>query len=244
MAVSVVILAAGQGTRMKSDLPKVLHTIGGRPMLSWVIDAVSASGPDRILVVVGYQADRVRSACAADGIEFVLQREQLGTGHAVMQCRNALDGMDGTVAVLNGDVPCLSTETYEAFVSFHCDEGAAATVLTAIMDDPTGYGRIIRDSSGGLLKIVEHKDATTGERRICEVNSGMFCFDSNRLFSALEKIGTQNAQNEYYLPDVVDLLRRSKLKVSALPVRDSAEVAGVNTVDELAEVRRRMGLGE
>jgi UDP-N-acetylglucosamine diphosphorylase/glucosamine-1-phosphate N-acetyltransferase len=237
MKTAAIILAAGQGTRMKSDLPKVLHTIQDRPMVLYVIDRVKQLNPEKTIVVIGYQGDRVRDACRDSGVEFVLQEEQLGTGHAVMQCEKALADFEGTVIILNGDVPCLGADTLDGFTSFHETEGAAGTVLTARLADPSGYGRIVRSSGGSLLKIVEHKDATDQELEINEINSGLFCFDKKVLFDVLDHTDRDNAQKEYYLPDAIEMLRGRGLKVAAYCVEDEREVSGVNTVEELENVR-------
>jgi len=233
-----VILAAGQGKRMKSDLPKVLHPIGGRPMVAHVIDAVKTLSPRRVIVVVGYMAERVEEACAQQGVEFVLQAQQLGTGHAVMQAEALLEGFDGLLLVLNGDVPGLRPATLAALVRDHGESGAAATVLTAEVDDPSGYGRIVRGPGGELERIVEHKDATAAERAIREINSGLFCFDARSLFAVLEATGRDNVQREYYLTDAIALLKNTCARVRAHLVADSREVAGVNDPRELEAVRR------
>jgi len=238
MKTAVVILAAGQGTRMKSDLPKVLHTIDGRPMVSYVIDTVKKVSPEKTILVIGYQADRVREACGDAGVEFVLQTEQMGTGHAVMQCSDALADFEGVVTVLNGDVPCLRVETLRSFIDFHTQQGAAGTVLTAVLGDATGYGRIVRGPDDSLLKIVEHKDASESELEIREINSGLFCFDKSALFAALDGTSRDNSQAEYYLTDAIEILRSEGLKVAAFRVEDELEVSGVNTVEELDGVRR------
>ena len=238
MIKAAIILAAGQGTRMKSDLPKVLHTIQDRPMVLYVIDRVKQLFPEKIIVVIGYRADRVRDACGDTDVEFVLQQEQLGTGHAVMQCENALADFEGTVVILNGDVPCLSADTLGGFTGFHEAEAAADTVLTAELADPSGYGRIVRSSDGSLLKIVEHKDATDAELEIKEINSGLFCFDIKALFDALNSTDRDNAQKEYYLTDAIEMMSSRGLKVAAYRVEDEREVSGVNTVEELENVRR------
>jgi len=235
---AAVILAAGQGTRMKSDLPKVLHAIGERAMILLVIDAVRAADPARIVVVVGYQAERVRDVCEGTGVVFARQEQQLGTGHAVIQTEGALKDFDGTLVVLNGDVPCLRPATLERFIAHHDDQGASATVLTARMDDPSGYGRIVRAGDGSLNKIVEHKDASDEELAIDEINSGLFCFDARELFGALKQTNRDNAQNEYYLPDVIEMMREKGKRVAAWCVEDSREVAGVNTEADLETVRR------
>lgn len=239
--VNIVILAAGQGKRMNSDLPKVLHTVGGRPMLRHVIEGVQHLAPRRVIVVTGYQAERVEEACRDSGVEFVRQHEQLGTGHAVMQSAPLLEGAGGTVVVLNGDVPGLRPTTMRAFIAHHRACGAAATVLTAELDDPAGYGRIVRARDGGLERIVEHKDATPEERAIREINSGLFCFEGAELFPALRRVTRRNAQNEYYLTDVVGLLHAEGRPVAAWRVADAREVAGVNNPEELEAVRRFVG---
>jgi bifunctional UDP-N-acetylglucosamine pyrophosphorylase/glucosamine-1-phosphate N-acetyltransferase len=238
MKTAAVILAAGQGTRMKSDLPKVLHTINGRPMLSFVVDSVRGFTPEKTAVVIGYQAERVRVALGDAGVEFVLQEEQLGTGHAVLQCEDALAGFEGTVIVLNGDVPLLRSETLSEFADYHAAQKAAGTVLTAVLPDATGYGRIVRAQDDSLLKIVEHKDARPDELSIREVNSGLFCFEKNALFEALHGLDRDNAQAEYYLTDVIELMRNKGLDVRAHRVEDEREVSGVNNVEELETIRR------
>jgi bifunctional UDP-N-acetylglucosamine pyrophosphorylase/glucosamine-1-phosphate N-acetyltransferase len=235
MSMAAIILAAGKGTRMTSDLPKVLHTVQGRPMLSHVIDSVRAACDGGIYVVVGYKAAEVEEACGGEGVHFVLQEEQL-----VMQCQRALAGFSGTVVVLNGDVPCLRPQTIRQFSDYHHNEGAAATVLSARLKDPFGYGRIVRDGDGALVAIVEQKDADETTRRINEINSGLFCFDKGKLFSALGAVGRNNAQNEYYLTDVIAVLKNDGEVVRAFCVEDSSEVAGVNTDAELEAIRRRM----
>jgi bifunctional UDP-N-acetylglucosamine pyrophosphorylase/glucosamine-1-phosphate N-acetyltransferase len=193
-----------------------------------------------VIVVVGYQGERVRAACEGSGVEFVVQEEQLGTGHAVMQAQEALTGFDGTTLVLNGDVPCLRPETLKEFIDFHHSSGAVATVMTARMEDPSGYGRIVRDGDDSLLRIVEHKDASPDELAIDEINSGLFCFDTQALFAALNRTKTSNAQNEYYLTDAIEMLHTEGKRVSAWCVPDNDEVAGVNTVEELDAIRSAM----
>jgi len=239
--VAAVILAAGMGKRMQSDLPKVLHPVGGRPMLLHVIDVVKAIGASPVVVITGYQAERVEAACAGSGVLFARQAEQLGTGHAVMQAEPALAGRGGTVVVLNGDVPGLRPQTVRDFIAYHDREHAAATVLTAMLDDPAGYGRIVRDANGSLLRIVEQKDATADERDIHEINSGLFCFSAPELFSALKRVTRRNAQNEYYITDVIGLLAAEGKRVRAWCIDDAREVAGVNNPDELDAVRRFVG---
>jgi bifunctional UDP-N-acetylglucosamine pyrophosphorylase/glucosamine-1-phosphate N-acetyltransferase len=239
---AAVILAAGKGTRMPSDIPKVMHEVGDRPMVLHVVDTIRGVCDGGIFLVVGYMAEKVIEAVKGRGsvdeaVEFVYQREQLGTGHAVLQCEDALSGFDGTVIVLNGDVPGLKAETIEKFAGYHDNEGAAATVLTATVERPAGYGRIVKDSEGALLRIVEEKDASDEEKKIREINSGLFCFDKSQLFGALKSTDRENAQNEYYLTDIIDVLKQKGESVRAFCVDDPREVSGVNTVQELEAVR-------
>lgn len=232
-----VILAAGQGTRMKSKLPKVLHKAGGKPMLQHVIDAAKGAGAKRSIAVVGFQAEMVRAAISAD-TEIVVQAEQLGTGHAVLQAAEALKDETGTVMVLCGDTPLLTADMLRSFWEAHCKSGAKATVLTAVMPDATGYGRVIRSADGMLQKIVEHKDATEAERKIREVNSGIYCFDKEALFSALAEVECHNAQGEYYLPDVLDILGSRGEKIAACAVDDYESTLGVNSRVQLAQAEK------
>ncbi len=235
---AAVVLAAGKGTRMPtSDIPKVMHEIQGRPMVAYVLDAIRPVCRAPIYLVVGYEAGSVVKAFEGPGVTCVYQREQLGTGHAVLQCEEALVGFSGTVIVLNGDVPCLRSETIERFAGYHDAERATATVLTAVVDDPTGYGRIVREDDGSLSGIVEEKDATEDQRKINEINSGLFCFDKARLFEALPETNRANAQNEYYLTDVISVLKNRRERVRAYCVDDPWEVTGVNTEKELSAVK-------
>lgn len=210
-------------------------------MVAYVIDSVKRISPGKAIVVIGYRADLVRRELQSQDIEFVLQREQLGTGHAVMQCEDALAGFDGTVMVLNGDVPCLRPDTLRGFAAYHGSQEAAGTVLTAVLPDATGYGRIVRAADDSLLKIVEHKDATPEELAIREVNAGLFCFDGRLLFESLHELDRDNAQGEYYLTDVIEVMRENGLEVRAYRAEDEREVSGVNDVEELEVVRRFFG---
>lgn len=238
---AAIILAAGVGKRMRSDLPKVLHPVLGRSMLHHVLEAVHGAGVGRAVVVVGHGADRVRSAVAAPGIEFVLQAEQRGTGHAVMQAAPLFEGVTaGTAFVLCGDTPLLSTETLSDLLATHRATAAAATVLTALLDDPTGYGRVVRGPGGDVLRIVEHKDASDEDRRVREINSGLFTFSIPDLFAALAEVRPDNAQGEFYLTDTLEILRRMGRRVSAQVCRDPREVLGVNTPEQLREVEAIM----
>lgn len=235
-----LILAAGQGTRMKSDLAKVLHRVCGSPMVKHVVAAARKTGPERIILVVGHQAEAVIEEMSGDGLEFVVQKKRLGTGHAVMEARSALDGFEGTIMVLTGDTPLLRGETLSELLCHHRTSEAVATVLSAVLDDATGYGRIIRDGEGGLLKIVEHKDASEEERSVREINSGIFCFESEVLFPALDRIGRENVQGEYYLTDVMGILRGDGRKTAVYLCDRNQELLGINTVDQLKEAERLM----
>jgi bifunctional UDP-N-acetylglucosamine pyrophosphorylase/glucosamine-1-phosphate N-acetyltransferase/UDP-N-acetylglucosamine pyrophosphorylase len=238
MSTSAVILAAGKGTRMKSDLPKVLHKVMGRPMLSYVIDACRAAGCDRLIVVIGYEAEVVRSAFAGmdHEIRWVEQREQLGTGHAVMVCREELAGLSGPVLVLAGDGPLVRSATLRELLETHRTSGAACTLATSILDDPGRYGRIIRDLNGDLAGIVEYLDSTDAQRAIREVNVSMYCFDAAALREVIGKLDNNNAKGEYYLTDVLGLLRKAGRKLAAVPAVPPQEVISINDVEELRQV--------
>jgi bifunctional UDP-N-acetylglucosamine pyrophosphorylase/glucosamine-1-phosphate N-acetyltransferase len=232
-----VILAAGKGTRMKSALPKVLHEIGGKPMVQHVLDAAHIAGADKKVVVVGFGAECVEEALGNQA-EFVVQEEQLGTGHAVMQARDFLQDFDGTVMVLCGDTPLLRGETLKKLFVEHKTAGASATVLTAHMPNPTGYGRVIRDASGQVLKIVEQKDANGRELAVNEINTGIYCFERAALFEALQNTNCNNMQGEYYLTDVIGILATAHSKVWAVQVDDYQDTLGINSRMQLAEAEK------
>lgn len=235
-----IILAAGKGTRMKSGLAKVLHPLCGVPMLSHPIAAARAAGARKIVVVVGHQAQRIRDLFSRDELIFVEQRELLGTGHAVLQAREVFREYSGTIVILCGDVPLLLPETVRALYDRHRSEGAAATVLTTILADPAGYGRIVKTDDGRILKIVEEKDATAGEKQIHEINTGIYCVESRFLFTAADSLGNRNVQGEYYLTDIVEIAINKGLRVATFPASDSVEVMGINTPEELEKASRRM----
>ena len=232
-----VILAAGKGTRMKSTLPKVLHAVGGQSMLRHVMTAAEQAGSKRTIVVVGFGGDQVQAEIGA-AAEYVLQAEQLGTGHAMMQAQPALAGYTGTVLLLCGDTPLLTGNTLQQLVAAHQQSGAAATVLTAIPPDATGYGRILRDKSGQVLGIVEQKDATPEQKQIGEINTGIYCFEAAPLFAALAGLTCNNAQQEYYLTDVLAILAQAGQRVGAVEVADFQETLGINSRLQLAEAEK------
>ncbi|MEW6193197.1 MAG: bifunctional UDP-N-acetylglucosamine diphosphorylase/glucosamine-1-phosphate N-acetyltransferase GlmU [Bacillota bacterium] len=236
MALAAVILAAGKGTRMNSRLPKVLHPVAGRPMLRFVLETVAEAGTDRMIVVTGYGAPMV-AAAVAGWAEVVIQEEQLGTAHALLQAEEVLRGFAGDILVVPGDTPLFRAETLRAFYAFHRKEGAVATVLTARFADPAGYGRVVRDEAGKVLRIVEHRDATEEELAVNEVNTGFYCFDPG-IFSVLKRISPANVQKEYYLTDAVRLLREDGLPVAAWEAPDPEEFLGVNDRRQLAAAER------
>jgi bifunctional UDP-N-acetylglucosamine pyrophosphorylase / glucosamine-1-phosphate N-acetyltransferase len=232
----IVVLAAGKGTRMKSALPKVLHLACGLPLIEHVLRAADPLSPGVTVVVVGHEADLVRSHLAArPGLTVVVQEPQLGTGHALLQAEPALQGLTGTVVLLSGDVPLLRPQTLERLAAAHQAAGAAATVLTATLPDAAGYGRIVRDN-GAITGIVEHRDASPEVLAIREINSGIYAFDLPPLFDALRQIGSANAQGEFYLPDLVRIYREQGLPVAAVELDDAQEILGVNSRSELAVV--------
>lgn len=236
--VHVVILAAGKGTRMKSAHPKVLHEVAGRPMIEHVLAAASRLSPASITVVVGHQGEAVRGALAAHGhIEFVVQEPQLGTAHALLTTEPLLRDQSGTLVLLSGDVPALSASTLQQLEKIHTQTGAATTVVTAHVDQPHGYGRIVRDG-GKIARIVEEKDASPAERAITEINAGIYAFDLAGLFDAVRSIGAANAQREYYLPDLVSIHREARRVVETVTVDDAADILGINSRAELASVSR------
>jgi len=229
-----VILAAGQGTRMKSKLYKVLHPILGRPMIQYVVDALKATNVDDLVTVVGHGAEKVKKTID-DESNFVLQAEQLGTAHAVMQAEQLLENKSGTTIVVCGDTPLITTETYSELFQYHEENKAKATILTTKVTKPTGYGRIIRDRAGMVERIVEQKDATEAEKKVNEINTGTYCFDNEALFSALKQVKNDNAQEEYYLTDVIEILKDAGEVVTAYVTEDEEEIIGINDRVALAQ---------
>ena len=234
-----VILAAGMGTRMKSKMPKVLHKVCGKPLSKWVIDASKAAGADKVCAVVGHKAETVKEVLG-NVCEFALQAEQKGTGHAVMQAIDVIKNSKGEVVILNGDTPLITAETINKAIEYHKNNGNQATVITAILDDATGYGRIVRDNDGSVLKIVEQKDASEEEKKINEVNSGMYVFDAQSLVYALDKITPNNAQGEYYLTDTLEILLSAGKKIGGYAISDNDEIRGINDRVQLNEAENIM----
>ncbi|AIE58577.1 bifunctional UDP-N-acetylglucosamine diphosphorylase/glucosamine-1-phosphate N-acetyltransferase GlmU [Bacillus methanolicus] len=234
-----IILAAGKGTRMKSKLYKVLHPVCGKPMVQHVVDQVSKLNINEIVTIIGHGAEKVKEQLGGQS-KYALQQEQLGTAHAVMQAKEMLAGKEGVTIVVCGDTPLIKAETMEALFRHHEETNAKATILTAKLEDPTGYGRIIRNGEGFVEKIVEHKDATEDERTVKEINTGTYCFDNIALFQALQHVSNDNVQGEYYLPDVIEILKKQGETVSAYQTEDFEETLGVNDRVALAEAERIM----
>jgi len=237
-APSAIILAAGKGTRMGGDLPKVLHEVAGRPMVCWVVDACKAAGCAKVVVVVGYKAELVREALADEpGCVFVEQTEQLGTAHAAQMARPVYMGVeDHPVFVLAGDGPLIRAATLAQLLRAHRDAGAVCSLATSVIDDPTGYGRIIRDADGRFTGIVEHKDATDAQRAIREVNPSYYCFSSATLFDAIGRVRNNNTQGEYYITDLPALLLAEGQTVTVADAVPPGDVLSINTPEQLAEV--------
>lgn len=237
-----VILAAGKGTRMKSDLPKVVHTIEGKCLVDYAVEAAMGAGAEDICLVLGYKHEVVRESMAHKDVSYVLQEEQLGTGHAV-KCAKDFLGDEGQTLILFGDTPLITAETLKCLKDYHVKHDNAVTVLSAIIEDPTGYGRIIRDADGNFVKSVEHKDASEAELKSHEINSGMYIFETKELKEALDKIQPNNAQGEYYLPDALTIIKDKGLSVDAFALDDPEDITGVNDQEQLKSaavvIRRR-----
>ena len=238
---AAIILAAGQGTRFKSNRAKVLHPLLGRPMILYPLDLAQGLEPDRLIVVVGHQAEAVRAVCP-EGVEFVLQAEQKGTGHAVACALPALAGFEGDALILSGDVPLLKPETVASFIKAHQVASATVSLITARLDDPAGYGRILRQND--RLAVVEEKDATDEQRRIKEINAGLYLIRAGFLSEALEELRPDNAQAEYYLPDIIRLAAEQGLGCLAFEADEAEEVAGINDRWQMAQAERRLRLAK
>ena len=225
--VIALVLAAGKGTRMKSDKSKLVHKIYGKELVKRVVETAQKSGVDEVVAVVGYKKEQVQLVLG-ESVKYAYQEEMLGTGHAVLQAEEYLKDKQGKVVVLNGDVPILRPETVKKLIKKSVDNKEYATVLTAIYSNPTGYGRIVRDVGGNIKGIVEEKDATEDQKKIQEINAGIYCFDIQELLKALKKIKPNNVQNEYYITDVIKIMNEEGLKTGAVIVEDNTEILGVN----------------
>lgn len=232
MKLKTLILAAGKGTRMKSSIPKIIHKVNGVPMISKIINVLNNLNPEENILILGYKKEEVLKVVGEDS-SYVLQNEQLGTGHAVMQAKEKLKDYDGDVMILCGDTPLLKSETLKALYDFHKSTNATTTILTSIYENPFGYGRIVKED--GLVKaIVEEKEATQEIKKIKEVNAGVYCFNAKELFKALDKIDNNNEKGEYYLTDVIGIQVKENKKVQSFILEDSQEILGVNSKVELA----------
>ena len=234
-----IVLAAGQGTRMKSKLYKVLHPVCGKPMVQHVVDHIASLDAERIVTVVGHGAEMVKEQLGEQS-EYVLQAEQLGTAHAVQQAEPVLGTLEGTTLVVCGDTPLIRPETMKSLFDYHISQNAKATILTAVAEDPTGYGRVLRDTEGNVAQIVEQKDATEEQRKVTEINTGTYCFDNKALFEALKLVKNDNAQGEYYLPDVIEILQKQGELVAAYVTESFEETLGVNDRFALSQAEEIM----
>ena len=232
---AVIILAAGKGTRMKSDKPKVLHKIGSKSIIERVVLTTQKLLPKKIVIVVGYKFALIKENLNKLNVKYALQEEQNGTGHAVMQCKKELNSFDGDSLILSGDVPLINYETLQRMYEIHIETQSAATVLTADIKNPFGYGRIIKNNNDFSF-IKEEKDATIDEKKINEINAGIYIFNNKILFKHIEKISNNNNQKEYYLPDVFPLIIKNKQKVSTFKINNDYEIKGVNTIEQLNEL--------
>lgn len=239
MSYSAVILAAGKGVRMCSDLPKVVHKIGGKPIIEHVVEAVTKAGIKDITIVVGHGREKVKEVLQGYSVGYVVQEQQLGTGHALMQAKDKVNH-DSTMLVLAGDIPLLQVETIKSLIEFHSQKGSIATILSTELSNPYGYGRIVRDSNNSFSKIVEEKDATIEEKMIKEINSGIYCFHAGSAFEALDRINPENAQGEYYLTDILEILKNDKQKVDVLLTNASQDIHGINDRVQLSEAQAIM----
>jgi UDP-N-acetylglucosamine diphosphorylase/glucosamine-1-phosphate N-acetyltransferase len=233
---SAIILAAGKGTRMQTDQAKVLHLLCGEPLLAYSLRLAGTIHSDKIVVIIGHQAEMVRRAFPTPGLVFVEQSPLLGTGHAVLQAREQFAGYAGMILILCGDVPCLKAATVEALIDRHCSQQAVVTVMTTMLNDPGSYGRVITGQDGDVLRIVEARDATDQEKEVREINTGIYCADSRFLFDAVAQIKNDNSQKEYYLTDIIEIACKAGCRVRSFIAADPFEVMGVNTLEDLEKV--------
>jgi bifunctional UDP-N-acetylglucosamine pyrophosphorylase/glucosamine-1-phosphate N-acetyltransferase len=236
---AVIIMAAGKGKRMKSNLPKVLHNLAGKPILNYVLDTVNQLKAKRKLLIVGYKNDKIRELIG-DKIEYVEQKEQLGTAHAVLQTKKLLSGFKGDVLILSGDVPFLTVKTLKGLLKYHQTNNFCCTSLSTVLKTPKGYGRIIRDKKSGIKGIIEEVDLSTDKKKITEINSGIYCFNKEKLFQSLEKVTPNNKQGEYYLTDTVKILLGEGLTVGNIIVKDCSEILGINNRLDLADASQKV----
>lgn len=233
---STIILAAGKGTRMKSDLPKVLHEINGKPLVQYVVESANMAGSSKNYIIVGYKKELVIEKISDSNSKFVVQEEQFGTGHAVMMAEEQLKNYDGAVIILSGDVPMITSKTVKNIVAFYYKSGYDAVVATVELENPGTYGRVLKNSDGSFVAIREARDATERELQVKEINTGIYCFNCKKLFEALKEIKPANNQKEYYLTDTIEILISKGCKTGVFKMENQVEAVGVNTIDELKEL--------
>lgn len=236
---AVIIMAAGKGKRMKSNLPKVLHNLAGKPILNYVLETVNQLEVKRKILIVGYKSNKIKELIG-DKIESVEQKEQLGTAHAVLITKKLLSGFKGDVLILSGDVPFLTIKTLKKLLKYHQDNNFCCTLLSAVLKKPKGYGRIIRDKKGEIKGIIEEADLSADRKKINEINSGIYCFNKEKLFQVLEKITTDNKQGEYYLTDTVKILLNEGLTIGNIIIKDYSEILGINNRSDLADASKKV----
>ena len=235
---AIIIMAAGKGTRMNTKLPKVLHKLNNKTLIEHVIDKTLKINPEKLLVVVGYKSELVKKQLNNYNIEYVNQLEQLGTGHAVMQCQNNLKSFEGDTLILSGDVPLITVKTLSDLYKKHIKYKSKGTVLSATINKPTGYGRVLRDGDS-FISIVEEKDANEKQKKINEINTGIYIFNNKILFDLLPKLKNENSQSEYYLPDILPMINKYGGKIALEKIKNYNEIQGVNTADQLSELERK-----
>ena len=238
--VGVVILAAGLGKRMKSSLPKVMHPLNGKPLFLHVLTTARRLKPDRVAIIIGHGAEKVRQTYRDDDVRWVFQEQQLGTGHAVLCAKDSFGDFAGDILILSGDVPLISERTLSAMIHWHRQHNASLTLLTALLKEPRGYGRILRHADGDIAGIVEEQDATNAQQQIEEINAGIYIVSAPFLFSALEKVKNDNEQGEYYLPDIAAIALQQGERVATVKAEDAREVMGINTREELAQMEKTL----
>ena len=234
---SVIVLAAGKGTRMQSDIPKVLHQVNDKSMIEHVLAQTDNLKPDKLLIVIGYESEQVKKHLEKRQVSYALQNEQLGTAHAVMKCEDKLKDFKGSTLILSGDVPLIKSETLIDLYNMHINRNAQATILSAKIDNPHGYGRIIRENDE-FVSIVEEKDTNQHQKNINEINGGIYIFDNEILFKNIKKINNDNNQSEYYLPDIMPILLNQNYKVIVHQIKDEHEIKGANTYEQLLELEK------
>ena len=242
--IAAVILAAGKGTRMKSELPKVAVRVSGKPMLSYVIENLQKSGINQFVIVVGYKKEDVMNIASASGaqIQFALQESQNGTAHALLSAEEAIKDFNGSIVVASGDMPMIQPETFRLLMETHQNSGNGATVLSAIMENPTGYGRLVRNNAGELIEIIEEKDASDDIRKIREINTGTYVFECPEIFDILKNIKSENKQNEFYLTDAVSIFRKRGIPVGSVAVKNTDESLGANSIEDVKLIENKMKL--